>query len=64
MRDIGSCFRGIKAIHRPFCEPKPRWGIRLLPVKFWFIWWTPVWHKGRGPYISVGLFLVAIYRGY
>lgn len=31
---------------------------------FWFHWWTPVWHEGRGPYITIGCGLFAFYRGY
>lgn len=37
---------------------------RLREFKFWFHWWTPVWHEGRGPYISIGLGLFGVYRGY
>ena len=32
--------------------------------RFWFNYWTPVWHEGRGPYITLGLGLIAFYRGY
>lgn len=31
---------------------------------FWFHWWTPIWHKGRGVYISIGCGYFALYRGY
>jgi len=34
------------------------------PVAFWICLWTPVWHKGRGPYISIGLGIFGFYRGY
>jgi len=37
---------------------------RILSGYFWNICWIPKWHKGRGPYISIGLGLFAIYRGY
>lgn len=30
----------------------------------WFHWWTPVWHKGRGPYITMGLGPLRLMRGY
>ena len=30
----------------------------------WFEWWTPGFHQGRGPYISLGFYFFAIYRGY
>ena len=47
---------------------KPEWSIRFLRGKdegfFWWNRWTPPWHDGRGPYISIGLGLIAIYRGY
>lgn len=31
---------------------------------FWVNWWTPKWHEGRGPYITIGLGLFTIMRGY
>jgi len=37
---------------------------RRLRDGLWWHWWTPSWHHGRGPYISIGLGLFAIYRGY
>ena len=67
MRDWSSTWRGIKAVSKPYCTPLPRWAIRLQPKLgrgFWAHWWTPIWHKGRGPYITIGLGLIAIYRGY
>lgn len=48
---------------RPYPEPVPRWAVRFI-WGFWAHWWTPIWHKGRGPYISIGLGVLAIYRGY
>jgi hypothetical protein len=43
----------------------PSWGIkRLKPWGFWCELWTPMWHDGRGPYFSIGLGPIAIYRGY
>lgn len=53
--------------------PKPaKWGLKRLRLRglpggtprFWFIVTTPPYHEGRGPYISIGLGLFAIYRGY
>lgn len=50
-----------------------RWRIRvgqvnyalvLLPRRFWWHIWTPPWHQGRGPYISIGLWVIAFVRGY
>ena len=31
------------------------WGLDL---------WTPVWHEGRGPYISMRLGCIRFFRGY
>jgi hypothetical protein len=66
MRDIGSVWRGIKAIKRPYKEPKPKWAIKMQPfaLGFWAHYWAPIWHQGRGPYVSIGLGIVAVYRGY
>jgi len=63
MRKLGSVWRGLTVMKRPFAKPKPGWAIRFCKG-FWAHWWTPVWHNGRGPYLSVGLGLIAIYRGY
>lgn len=30
----------------------------------WWQWWTPRWHEGRGPYVSIGFYFIAFYRGY
>lgn len=63
MRNWGSVVRGVRAMRRPFVEPQPGWAIR--PCRgFWAHWWTPVWHEGRGPYVSIGAGLFAVYRGY
>jgi hypothetical protein len=40
------------------------YAIRLKPTGFWWHWWTPIWHEGRGPYISIGCGLVTLHRGY
>ena len=43
------------------------WALRKLPKKlrsFWYQKWLPKWHKGRGHYITIGLYFIAIYRGY
>jgi hypothetical protein len=32
--------------------------------KFWFQIWLPVWHKGRGLYITIGIGIITIQRGY
>lgn len=36
----------------------------ILPRMWWWQIWTPCWHEGRGRYVSIGLWLVALYRGY
>ena len=75
MRSFGSVWRGVKAM-----SDKSRlgagWAVRWYGghqvlwwafgwrIRFWAHWWTPVWHEGRGPYVSIGLGVVAIYRGY
>ena len=63
MINWGSTIRGIRAMKRPYPDPKPRWGI-WKALGFWCEVWTPDWHKGRGPYISIGLGLFAVGRGY
>lgn len=30
----------------------------------WLHCWTPTWHRGRGPYFSIALGFVLIYREY
>jgi len=64
MRNFRSVLRGIRAMSKPFPDPKPGWAIRVGWRGFWGHWWTPIWHKGRGPYITIGLGLIQIYRGY
>jgi hypothetical protein len=63
MRSLVSTWRGIVAMRRPFTEPAPRWSAAWCRG-FWCDCWTPVWHEGRGPYVSLGLGFVAVYRGY
>lgn len=39
--------------------------IKFAPKKdYWFHWWTPTWHFGKGPYITIGFWKIRIYRGY
>lgn len=58
-----SVWRGIRAM-------TPKHGPVNYAVTFeWFgrAWcdiWTPVWHNGRGPYITIGLWFVRFVRGY
>lgn len=63
--NLRSTRAGIRAMQRPFPadETQPKWAIRCSRG-FWCHLWTPIWHKGRGPYVTIGLGLFAIYRGY
>jgi hypothetical protein len=36
----------------------------ISPGRAWFHRWTPMWHEGRGPYVSMGFWRIGIYRGY
>lgn len=63
--DIGSVWRGVRAMRRN--HGPVNWSIRRQErggLRWWIIAWTPVWHEGRGPYVSIGLGIIAIYRGY
>ncbi len=68
MIDWGSTWRGIRAMRRPRGCHTAKWSVRwvhpLLHRGWWCESWTPAWHDGRGPYVSIGLWFVAIYRGY
>ncbi len=68
MIDLGSTIRGLSRLRKPYPNPKPRWAIRWIASSdygtFWFYAWTPRWHRGRGPYLSIGIRWFAIYRGY
>lgn len=62
----GSTLRGIMAMKRGHARPA-RWSItwsRRHWRRCWLHLWTPSWHEGRGPYLSLGLGRLAIYRGY
>ena len=63
MIKVGSAWRGIRAMSRPYVEPAPRWFVRRARG-WWLHLWTPRWHEGRGPYLTVGLGVVALGRGY
>ena len=66
MVDLGSVIRGVRAMvwAWPYVKPVPKWSVHPGERKFWFHFWTPTWHRGRGPYLSIGLYFVEIYRGY
>ena len=61
-RDYGSVRRGVKAMPRKL-DLLRMWSARRS-LGFWAHWWTPTWHDGRGPYVSIGLGFFAVYRGY
>ncbi len=62
MINIQSFLRGIRAMT---CNHKPAgWTVLFGRCGFWCDLWTPTWHEGRGPYVTVGLGLVCIMRGY
>ncbi len=41
-----------------------KYGIQILPKDIWIYVWLPKWCKGRGYYISIGLWLFSVQRGY
>lgn len=43
---------------------KAVWAVKFLPRRFWLHAWTPGWHDGNGPYLSCGVWLFAVYRGF
>ena len=50
---------------RTFTYKKVNYGIKLFRTMLWcWVWWTPFWHNGRGPYISISLGWIHFYRGY
>ena len=69
--DLRSAIGGLLAMRWPYPaeEGKPKWALawRIPPkhcARFRVHLWTPGWHKGRGPYLSIGLWALQIYRGY
>lgn len=52
MRDVGVTVRGIN------------YAVGILPRRVWWRHWIPTWHEGRGSYVSIGLWVIALYRGY
>lgn len=59
--DLRSAYRGTKAMR--FRNMLRFWTVRWRRG-WWLHLWTPAWHEGRGPYLSLGLGFVAVYRGY
>jgi hypothetical protein len=63
MVDARSTWRGLRT-WRPRRQPV-RYALRRQPMGgLWLHCWTPTWHDGRGPYVSIGLGPWALYRGY
>jgi len=60
--DIGSFLRGLCAMRRD--RDPVNVSIDMAKRGWWLCLWTPAWHKGRGPYVSVGFGFGAFYRGY
>jgi len=58
--------KGIQAIDKPLHFFKPEyWSFISRKNSYHLIHiWTPVWHKGRGPYIVISLSRFSILRGY
>ena len=63
MINLKSGWRGLRTMSSRR-ELFRHWSIYWGWTRFWLHLWTPVWHKGRGPYISLGLGYVAVMRGY
>ncbi len=61
MRDMGSVKRGLKVMTCPWWH---HCFFIVRRTKFFAHWWTPIWHKGRGPYVTIGLGIVHFGRGY
>ncbi len=63
MMNWGSAWRGIKAMKLK--HNKVVYAIDFEWFgKMWFHMWTPIWHEGRGPYITTGFYFVRFIRGY
>jgi hypothetical protein len=64
---IYSVLRGVAAMRKG--HGKVNYGIHRTEWhgwgdSFWVDAWTPIWHDGRGPYITIGIGVFAFYRGY
>lgn len=60
--DLRSVWRGIRAMTHD--RGAVNVSISLGKFGWWIDLWTPIWHEGRGPYISCGLGMIRILRGY
>lgn len=63
MISLSSVWRGLRAISSWY-KVFRHWSVRWDRQGFWLHLWTPIWHKGRGPYVSMGLGGLKVYRGY
>ncbi len=63
MISLRSVWRGLRAM-TTWREFFRHWALRWGRTRFWLHLWTPIWHEGRGPYVSLGLGCVKVYRGY
>lgn len=69
LRSLRSVWTGIRARRQSYVShlslhAPASWKVKVGWLGFWVHWWTPAWHAGRGPYVSIGLGVVGIYRGY
>lgn len=64
--NIRSFINGCYSVSKPLHFFKPEyWNFSFLKVKSpWLHMWTPKWHKGRGPYITIGIICFRVIRGY
>lgn len=60
--DARSVWRGLCAMTPERSQAK--WAVKWFPKRCWIHAWTPVWHNGRGPYLTCGIYILAIYRGF
>ena len=61
--DLKSFLRGLQAMTPPHKHERVNYALRFHRG-WWCCLWTPIWHKGRGPYVSIGLGFIAFHRGY
>lgn len=60
---LRSAWRGIVAMKRG--RGAVNYGLDVGHYgRCWCHVWTPIWHEGRGPYVSIGLRRVRFLRGY
>ena len=65
MFHLRSALRGIRAMTPERDASSVSVAVRLEPYGAWGVHlWTPMWHEGRGPYVSIRLWRLALYRGY